>query len=260
MKRSQIIGIGIASVCALGVLMLSRTIVQKPKEVVREVQSKTVKVLVAAMDIQLGTATNAQHFRWQEFPENAPPPGAIRCETAECATQQHAGGIARTPILANEMITTTKLAKAGEGGVLASILPKGKRAVSIKISEDTGVANLVLPNDYVDLILVRRVAKKGNTEEAESELLLANVRILAIGQNITAKDGSKQTDGKTVTLELSPDEAELVAAAKLKGGEINLSLRSITDFRRGDQELAVETSKKQKDGAVRFYRYGRQRG
>ena len=81
-----------------------------------------------------------------------------------------------------------KLVKAGEGGVLAAILPQGMRAISTRIKEETGVGRLILPNDHVDVILTRR--QRGRDEQ-DSDVIFRNVRVLAIGQLIEARDGKK---------------------------------------------------------------------
>ncbi len=83
--------------------------------------------------------------------------------------------------------------KPGAGGVLSALVSPGMRAISTKIREDTAVANLILPNDRVDIIVTRRAMVKGK-EQVESSILFGNVRVLAIGQNI------ENSDGKTAVL------------------------------------------------------------
>lgn len=257
MKRAQIISLAIAGVCGLGVVMLMRGMTEKPREVQKEVQAPTVKVLVARNDIGLGTVTTESHFRWQDYPESAPPPGAIICRSANCSMKEYAGGIARTPMLKEELITRTKLAKAGDGGVLASILPEGMRAISAKIEEHSSAGKLILPNDHVDVILNRRLRSRNGQEEHEAVTILRNVRVLAIGQRIDVQNGQKQADGNTATLELTPRQAERLALAKAMG-DITLVLRSIADFERdgqGPSDAEVKGQTKSGD-AVKFMRYG----
>jgi pilus assembly protein CpaB len=72
-----------------------------------------------------------------------------------------------------------------------------------------------------------------------SETLFHNVRVLAIGQIIEAKDGNKKlAEGNTATLELTPSQAQRLAEAN-SGGEISLSLRSIADSETKDGPAAV---------------------
>ena len=258
MKKAQLIGIAIAGVCGLGAFWLMKGILNKPREVVRDVQTNTVKVLVARSDISLGSLTSDQHFRWQEYPESAVPQGAVSCRGQSCSMREYTGGIARVPILKEELITRQKIVKAGEGGVLASILPQGMRAISTKITEESSVGRLILPNDHVDVILIRRVRSKGGAEEHVADTLFRNVRVLAIGQRIEVKEGAKAAEGNTATLELTPRQTELLALAKAMG-EISLALRSVADFQKNGQQAdeGDQLNKNQNRGnAIKVLKYG----
>ena len=80
------------------------------------------------------------------------------------------------------------------------------RAISIEISPETGAGGFILPNDHVDVILSRRdraAEKSAGVEVHTSEIILANVRVLAIDQTVEEKNGQRVVIGKTATLELS---------------------------------------------------------
>ena len=173
------------------------------------------------------------------------------------AITQLSGSIARAPVMAGEPITATKLVKAGQGGVLAAILPAGMRAISTRIKEETAVGNLILPNDRVDVILIRRVRGRGAQEDVVSDLLFSNVRVLAIGQEIETKEGKKSADGaaSTATLELTARQAELLALANSMG-EISLSLRSIADLDVNQGPTAGVDPSAKESTAIRVLRYG----
>ncbi len=249
MKKGQLIGIAIAGVCGLGAFVGMQKLTTKPQVVQREVRTNVAEVLVARADMGLGSIASESSFRCQGWPQEAVPHGAVICRGA-ASMKELVGHIARAPILSNEPITRSKLIAPGEGGVLASILPEGKRAISTKITEDTGVGRLILPNDHVDVYLIRRVRARGG-EEHTSELLFSNVRILAIGQRLETKEGQKGVEGNTATLELSPTQSEKLALAKSMG-DITLALRSIADFKSDGAEDGV---RKQSE-TVRFLRYG----
>ena len=108
------------------------------------------------------------------------------------------------------------------------------RAISTEISAETGAGGFILPNDHVDVLLTMRKRGRGGGEDHISETLFRNVRVLAIGQLIQAADGKKLAEGNTATLELTPVQTEELAAADAKG-EITLVLRSIADFKGGDE-------------------------
>jgi pilus assembly protein CpaB len=255
MKRAQIVGLGIAGFCAIGAAFFMYRMSPKPAQVVKsEVRTNTVDVLVAKTDIGLGQTATESSFRWQAWPQDAVPVGAITSKGGGNPTRDMTGSIARAPLMAGEPVTRTKLIKPGEGGVLASILPQGKRAVSAKIAEDTAAGRLILPNDRVDVILIRRERGRNGKEEYFRETLFRNIRILAIGQRIEVKDGQKVADGNTATMELTPTQAERLAQAKLQG-DLSLALRSIADVAETDTDANDPKRAKDSD-SIKTTRYG----
>ena len=141
--------------------------------------------------------------------------------------------------------------------MLAAILPAGMRAISTKIKEETAVGKMILPNDHVDVILSRRLRSKSGGEDYISDTLFRNVRVLAIGQQIEAREGKKGAEGTTATLELTPRQAELLALANSMG-EISLSLRSVADLIAGGAgpAEAMDLSKSRASNSVKVTRYG----
>lgn len=261
MKRAQLIGISIAAVAGILAVVMVQGMVNKP--VVEKTVERTVnatQVLTARVDIGLGQVATDNLFRWQEWPsDSAVGPGFVTQKTNPGAMSQFSGSIARAPIMAGEPITTNKLIKAGQGGILAAILPAGMRAISTKIKEETAVGRLIMPNDRVDVILIRRSRGRNGSDDFVSDTLFSNVRVLAIGQQIETKEGKKsaETNAATATLELTPKQTELLALANAMG-EISLSLRSIADLQAdglnpsGDDDF----NKTKTSNAVRVMRYG----
>lgn len=261
MKRAQLIGIAVAGVAGLGAFVMVKGMVSRPVKTEKvEVKVNKTNVLVARADIGLGQIANETMFRWQEWPADAVTPALLTDRTSPRAMNELSGAIARAPILAGEPITTKKLIKSGQGGVLAAILPPGMRAVSTKIKEETAVGKLILPNDHVDVILTRTMRGKSGTEEHTSDTLFSNVRVLAIGQQIENKEGKKSAEGSanTATLEMTPRQAELLALANSMG-EISLSLRSISDLSAdAGNGIGEQLGKKKSDtsNAIKVLRYG----
>ncbi|HRD75061.1 MAG TPA: Flp pilus assembly protein CpaB [Hyphomicrobiaceae bacterium] len=260
MKKAQLIGLAIAGACGVGAFLMMKNVVNKPQVIQKEVSTNLVEVLVARNDIGLGQVTSESHFRWQPWPQDNIQPGFVtrRAGQSTSGMKDYTGRIARAPIMGGEPITAIKLIKAGEGGVLASILPEGYRAISAKITDDTAVGKMILPNDHVDVILIRRLRGRGGAEEHVSDTLFRNIRVLAIGQVIQVGDPSKKgADGTTATLQLTSRQAELLALAKSMG-EISLVLRSVADFKKDADGNAAdaENLKSQRGNAVRVLRYG----
>jgi pilus assembly protein CpaB len=258
MKRAQLIGISIAGVSALLAFVMVKGVLKKPSEEKRiEVKVNSVQVLVAGADIGLGQVTNEGSFRWQEWPADSAK-GFITDKSNRDAMRQLSGAIARAPIMAGEPITPNKLVKAGQGGVLAAILPAGMRAVSTKIKEETAVGRLILPNDHVDVILIRRMRGKSGSDEYISDTIFTNVRVLALGQQIETKEGKKAAEGSanTATLELTPRQAEMLLLATSMG-DISLSLRSIADLDATGKPGEGNALNKPREGnSIRVLRYG----
>jgi pilus assembly protein CpaB len=257
MKQARLIGLVAAGFAFGGAVYFLMNL--KPKVIAAPVEDvsrvKTTKVLVAKKDISLGETVGTDSFRWQEWPEGALSPSFIVDGRGKLGLKDFDKRIARSPMLMGEPATETKLIKFGEaGGVMSAILPTGMRAISTKIREETAAGKLILPNDYVDVILIQRKRAKGNSgggEEHVSDTLFRNVRVLAIGQNIETKEGKKSAEGGTATLELTPRQSELLALANSMG-ELTLALRSIADIHGGPG-----TAKESRAGnSIRVLRYG----
>ena len=262
MKRAQLIGITIAGGAGLAAFLLMRSITSGPSEPTQvAVPVNATEVLVAAKDLSLGDITKQSDFRWQTWPADSVTPMFITKVEGNAGLSSVAGAVVRSPIAGGEPITRKKLVKAGDGGVLAAILPSGKRAVSTRIKEETSAGRLILPNDHVDVILTRRLhAGSGGQEEFASDTLFHNIRVLAVGQQIETKEnGKKAAEGaaNTATLELSPRQAEMLAQANSMG-EISLSLRSIAD---GDPKTPTAdadpfATNTERNSEVRVFKYG----
>jgi pilus assembly protein CpaB len=255
MKQAQLIGIGVAGVASLAAFVIMGKYVNKPvaqpKTIERVVDS--VRVLVARSDLPLGSITTEQSFRWQDWPKDAISPSFVTSVQKPQADKDYANFIARSPVLAGEPITDSKVIKSGSGGVLAAILPPGMRAVSTKISEQSAAGKLILPNDHVDLILIQRKRSKTGGEEVNADTLFRNVRVLAIGQNLETKDGKKTADGNVAVLEMTPKQSEMLSMANTIG-EISLALRSVADLS-GDGPESIN-KQAERSGSVRVLRYG----
>ena len=208
-------------------------------------QLPTVDVLVAKSDIGLGQTIKAEDLQWQTWTASSANNNFIRRPDRPEATSQIAGSIARAPFIAGEPIREQKLVKADGSGFMAAILPTGMRAISTEISPETGAGGFILPNDRVDVILSKRDKNPDNPAMAEhvvSEIILANIRVLAIDQAPKEKEGQTSVVGKTVTLELRPEQAETLARSR-QSGTLTLALRSIADIKpseaKADEQLFV---------------------
>jgi pilus assembly protein CpaB len=258
MKRAQLIGFSVALAAAALAYYVASSFMQPPATVTVEKQVNSTEVLVAGTDIAVGQIVNEGNFRWVAWPADAITHAYITKQKGGIdALRNLSGSVARSALLAGEPITTQKLIKAGQGGVLAAILPQGMRAISTKIKAETAAGSLILPNDHVDVILIRRVRGRNGQEENVVDTLFRNVRVIAIGQQIETKEGKKAADSSasTATLELTPRQAEMMALANSMG-EITLSLRSVADLSSDPERAGGADFGKQRNNSVRVVRYG----
>jgi len=210
----------------------SGTDTTKP-QVVQETapQLATVDVLVAKTDIGLGQQVRPENLQWQNWPAATASSLLIRRDSRPDAATQLVGSIARAPFIIGEPIREQKLVRSGGAGFMAAILPHGMRAISTDISPETGAGGFILPNDRVDVILSKREKgqeRAGTPDSINAEIILSNVRVLAIDQAPKEKEGENTVLGKTVTLELRPEQSETLARAR-QSGTLSLALRSLVD-------------------------------
>jgi pilus assembly protein CpaB len=218
-------------------------------------QLPTSEVLVAKAEITLGQVVKPEDLQWQVWPAATASGNIINRTGRADAITEIAGSIARAPFIAGEPIREQKLVKANGSGFMAAILPSGMRAISTEISPETGAGGFILPNDRVDVILSKREKNPDSKgpDLVVAEIILTNIRVLAIDQAPKEKEGINTLLGKTATLELKPEQAETLARAR-QGGTLSLALRSITDVNvaesQSDQQLL-----KRNDG-LNIIRYG----
>ena len=229
----------------------------RPQPAQQAVQLPTVDVLVAKSDIGLGQSVKPEDLQWQTWPAAASSNSFILRNARPEATTQIAGSIARAPFIAGEPIREQKLVKADGSGFMAAILPIGMRAVATEITPETAAGGFILPNDRVDVILSKHEknpdSRAGTTDLVNSEIILTNIRVLAIDQAPKEKEGQNAVVGRTVTLELKPEQTETLARAR-QSGTLSLALRSIADINVVASKAEEQTAKR--GDSINVIRYG----
>lgn len=140
--------------------------------------------------------------------------------------------MAKEGIIEGEQILKDRLVD-GESAVLSFNIPAGKRAVSINVKEDTEVANFIKAGDYVDVIATfdqddMEINNQKITYARVTKLILQNIQILGIGQKLRVPEENSTELPKTVTLAVTPEEAEkLTYAAEF--GRVRLALKAAGD-------------------------------
>jgi pilus assembly protein CpaB len=203
-----------------------------PTAAAKPVVPKGPEVLVATRSLPVGTIIDAEALRFQIWPAGLVQPAYFIKGKPGANPADLMGTVVRSEITAGQPVTAGALIKPGERGFLAAALGPGMRAVTVAVSDTSGVAGFVFPGDRVDMVLTQEVGGGGDVAPLKvSETILRNVRVLATDRRMTAQG----EDGKaivrntsTVTLEATPKIAEKIAVAQTMG-RLSLSLRSIAD-------------------------------
>ncbi|MBL8661839.1 MAG: Flp pilus assembly protein CpaB [Candidatus Odyssella sp.] len=204
---------------------------------VEEPRESGVFVLVAAKDLPAGHIITVSDLRWQSWPDKSVPQQYVVKKDAASTDipASYVGTVVRRGIVASGPITGDNLIKLGDRGFLAAVLKPGHRAIAVRIDESTGVAGLIYPGDRVDVILTHEVGvKKEGERDSEnrvrvSETILSNVRVIAIDQSLEdlkAQKGVAARSPKTATLEVTPQQAEIITVAT-RMGTLTLTLQSL---------------------------------
>ena len=217
-----VVAVGAAAAAAF----LVRGLTHKPRELAhQQIKVPPAEILVAARAIDPGTQIRAGDLRWQEWPGAALSPNFITDRGNSKALTDTLGETVRAHVEMGEPITNAKLVKAGTAGFMAAMLSPGMRAVSTKIDEQSAAGGFILPGDRVDVVMTHRTEGRSGSGGYESQTILRDVKVLAIGQTFDDSNGEKVANGKTATLELSEPETERLALAGAMGN-ITLALRS----------------------------------
>jgi pilus assembly protein CpaB len=262
MGPARIIVLAVAAVAAIAAVVMMRALMGGQPEgviVAESEQLPAARILTAGRDLAVGERLVPGDLVWTEWPAGAVAPSYIVETASPDAADTYAEAIVRSPMAAGEPFLPGKVVLAGDAGFMAAMLTPGMRAVSIPISVENGAGGFILPpDDRVDVLVTREVApdqQNGPTAWA-TDTVLTNVRVLAIDQTSSADAGASTILGSSATLELTPQEAEILYQAYATG-PISLSLRSIADaVRNNDDQRAAGLSRAPVRATVQVYRYG----
>ncbi len=252
--RLAVLAIAFAAAGLAGFLIMQGSGSPVPAIVQTPVPSKSIDVLVAAADLPVGQILKEPDLRWQPWPADLAPAGAMTREAAPQAIADLKGSLVRYSFLGGEPIRREKLVRADGSGFMSAILPSGMRALAISIDTRgaSSAGGFILPNDRVDVLRVIRddeASKAGGSDGQTAETILPNIRVLAIGQAVQERNGEKVVTGDTATLEVTPAQAETLALAQ-RQGQLTLVLRSFADAGQ------VTTREEKPDPGVTVVRFG----
>ena len=215
MDRKRIItlfGIAWISAALLTWFLYASTIAAKPQS------RKTV--LVASRDLPLGATLKKGDLKEIRLLDHEIPKGALFTENEALRR------VTLYPFSTNEPLILSKLSTVdGPEGIMATV-PAGYRAVSVPITDVSGVSGLITPNARVDVLFTR----PGTMAEAVTSTILQNVRVLAVGKLIAANQpvDPKAAKMPVATLIVTPEDAQKLELAKNEG-KVSLTLRNPLD-------------------------------
>ncbi|MDP3895233.1 MAG: Flp pilus assembly protein CpaB [Mesorhizobium sp.] len=232
-SRIIILGVAVAAAGGAGYIAKNMTAAPPPQVAVdtapREPAVPLAEVLVLAKDLPMGAAIEDE-LTWQAWPAAATNENFILRSQEPDALEKMKGSVARLAMYSGEPLRKSKLIGAGQS-FMSSILPSGMRAIATQIAADTAAGGFILPNDYVDVIMTRRAeGAAAGGGGFSTETILKNIRVLAIDQAIQEdEEGRKVKVGETATLELTPQQAEIITVAQQMADRLTLALRSVAD-------------------------------
>ncbi len=239
-SKGKLIILSVAGVVvAFGAISIYNSVVGSREVAIVEKESVSNRVLVARRNLSPGTFVQVQQdIDWSDVPPNMIKEDHVRESTTQIGTFN--GAVVRRQLRAGEPIPSDALMTSREGGFMSAVLEAGYRAVSVAVNPTSGNAGFISPGDRVDLIVTRKVKNTGGSGEAQiiSETFIEDVRVLAVDQQLNNPE-NKAILAKTVTVQVSPAQAEKVAVAG-ELGKISLALRSAANVAKEEPKEALE--------------------
>lgn len=181
-------------------------------------------VVAAALEIPYGIKVEARHLKYVEIPEGVAPTGFFT------KTEDVEGRVATVAISRGEILISDRFVAHEAGSTLAALVSANMRALTVRVNDVIGVAGFLLPGNRVDVLSSR----KTNDRRAVTETILRNIKVLAVDQSAST-DQNEPVIVRAVTLEMSPEETEILVRARTEG-EIQLTLRNPLQ----EEELVAE--------------------
>jgi pilus assembly protein CpaB len=181
----------------------------------------TTTLLVAARDLGVGALIKDGDFKAADWS------GPVPMQAINKAEEANGRGVIAA-IYAGEPIMETRLAPKGGGAGLAAMIPKGKRAVAVRVNEVVGVAGFVLPGMRVDILVSGNPPNAPQNLGTQTKTILQNIEVLSAGQSIQKDAENKPVSVQVVNLLVTPEQAEALSLAS-NDARIQLVLRNPMD-------------------------------
>lgn len=228
-------------------LAMQRSALEREKQRIMAEYPQPIEVVVAGKDIPQGTALTPDLLAMGEVPEKFMQPYAVR------DAREAVGQITIAPLSQGEQVLSNKIRREQDlplASTLSSVVPKGRRAVTIEVDTLTGVGGFVRPGDIVDVVWTLAVPVQGQQQpEIVTMTLFQDVPVMAVARDLhpprqaapaaPSEEAVSEADAGmppvpeeivryTVTLALPPQEIAFLLFAR-EQGRVQLSLRSKQD-------------------------------
>jgi pilus assembly protein CpaB len=216
MKRRGVSMVLLSLLFGVGAAWAAKSWVEQRARATRSADAGAAIVL-AAMEIPYGTRIEGRHVKVITVPSGTPLGNHFSSVT------EIEGLIATQRALNGEVLLKERFTKAGAGSTLSALIKPDMRAVTVRVDDVVGVAGFLLPGNHVDVVASRKV----DNGRATTETVLMNINVLAVDQT-TSQDKNEPAVVRAVTLEMTPQEAEILVKAR-EEGRIQLTLRNPAD-------------------------------
>jgi pilus assembly protein CpaB len=218
--RRPMVFVLLAGLAAMLASVMVYSALKRREAEVQNAMSHNVQVVVAAMDLPLGTKIEPGEVKTTRWSADSLPDGAYTDPGQVLNSYVKNSMVANEPIVRSKLFTGDKTA-----GVMPLLIPFGMRAVSVPVDEVSDVAGFVLPHTRVDVLVATQ--SEGAGDKAFSKVILQNVEVLAVAQEVEQKKDEPQIV-KVVTLLVTPQESERLALAS-HSGTLRLAMRNYND-------------------------------
>jgi pilus assembly protein CpaB len=221
-----LISLGVIAVVSLNAL---------PQRVNADTASSRTEILVAAAALPAGTLLRAKDVKWQ--PTYRPEPGQIfrtadglgnaNAEVDQQARAEVYGAALSIGLATGDPIRRDRIVKPADRDFLQIVLSPGARAIVIPVATGGASTGLLYPGDRVDVVLTQTFKNDPLlARRSVSETVVQSLRVLAVDTADAKLIGAGNGLGRTVTLEVTPEQAEKINVAG-ELGKLSLTLRSI---------------------------------
>jgi pilus assembly protein CpaB len=189
-------------------------------------------IYVALQDIPTGDLITPEMLKLEPWPKDKIPPGALT--TLEDVESRRP----KTKIFAGEAMLDNKLLSKGHSTTgVADQIPPGYRVIAVRVDDESGIADMVLPGDRVDLLLFTEAGRNGAQTATCVRTILQDIKVKAVNDmySLETAEPGQSINAKTVSFEVTLSQAELIVLAT-KLGKLQLALRSHEDKAKAEIE------------------------